>query len=66
MKRVDIKLCLNNGLWDCMLALDDVLMKQGLNFLCLGPICLYQAQPPDLRAIEDPRSNNHLHEIEFG
>ena len=45
LKGVDTKLCLNDGLWDGTLALDDVPEKQGLDSLRLGPICLYQTWP---------------------
>jgi hypothetical protein len=65
-ERVDIELCLYNGLWNCMLASDDVPEKQGLDSLQLSPICLYQTWYPNLQAIEYYGSNNRLHEVEFG
>ena len=49
---VDIEICMNNGPRNSMLALDDVLDKQGLNTLHVGPICLYQARSLDLGDIE--------------
>jgi hypothetical protein len=37
---VDTKLCLNNWLQNCPLAVDDALEKYGLDSLHTGPVCL--------------------------
>lgn len=49
-----------------MLTYDDVPEKQGLDSLDLGRILLYQARPPNLRAIESCGINNRIYEVEFG
>jgi hypothetical protein len=65
-KRLDVELCLNNGMWNRTFASNDGSEKQGLNSLQLGPIYLYQARFPYLRAIEYYGFDNHLHEVELG
>lgn len=66
VKGVDIKLYLNNGPRNYTLTLDDAPEKQGLDSLHLGLVCLYQAWPPNHRAIVKRGSNNRLNEVEFG
>jgi hypothetical protein len=65
-KWLDTELSLNNGMWNCTFASDDVAKKKGMNSLQPNPICLYQSWSLDHRAIEYCGFDNYLHEVEFG
>ena len=66
---VDIELCLNNGCGAvCLHQMMHLRSKVWTLFMWVhvGPVCLYQARPLDLKTIEYCGSNNRLHKMEFG
>ena len=65
-KRVDAKLYLKDGMWNCLITSYDVRGKQGMYSLDSIPFFLQEAQHPNLRTIEKCVSDNCLHEIELG